>query len=170
MARGGLYIKINLREQRLYLYQGERLYGSYKVAIGKPSTPTPIGKWTIVNKSILKGGTVFGTRWMGLSNDSYGIHGNNNPSAIGKAVSLGCVRMYNEDVEHIYPLVPIGTEVEIFQDIKTGNKPSKAYIVKSGDTLWNIARRFGLSLQDLIKLNPSIDPDNIHPGQTILLP
>lgn len=113
MARGGMFIRINLLQRRLYLYQGDQLYGSYPVAIGKPSTPTPVGRWVVINKSILQGGTVYGTRWIGYNNNSYGIHGNNNPSVIGSMVSLGCVRMYNEDVEAIFPLLPIGVEVEI---------------------------------------------------------
>ena len=73
-------ITINLNERRLYLYQGDRLYNSYPVAIGKPSTPSPIGTWTIANKAILDGRQVYGTRWMGLSKPTYGIHGTNNPN------------------------------------------------------------------------------------------
>ncbi len=41
------------------------------------------------------------------------IHGTNNPSSIGKAVSLGCIRMYNRDIEIIFPLVSLGTIVYI---------------------------------------------------------
>ena len=50
----------------------------------------------------MDGRQVFGTRWMGLSKPHYGIHGTNNPSSIGKAVSLGCIRMYNRDIEIIF--------------------------------------------------------------------
>jgi len=113
LARSSVSIKINLRQRRLHLYRGEQLYKSYPIAIGKPSTPSPVGSWTIVNKRILDGRLVFGTRWLGLSKPKYGIHGTNNPSSIGKAVSLGCIRMYNHDVEHIFTMVRIGTPVEI---------------------------------------------------------
>ena len=101
----GVYsIRINLRERQMYLYNGGRLYNTYRIAIGKPSTPSPVGNWIIQNKAVLAGGTVYGTRWMGLNIDNYGIHGNNNPASIGKAVSLGCIRMYNQDVEHIFSI------------------------------------------------------------------
>jgi L,D-transpeptidase ErfK/SrfK len=43
----------------------------------------------------------------------YGIHGTNNPKSIGKAVSHGCVRMYNTDVIEVYERTPVGTPVTI---------------------------------------------------------
>lgn len=43
--------------------------------------------------------------------------------------------------------------------------------VKAGDTLWKIARRFGLDLQQLLEANPALpDPDRIKPGQVLALP
>lgn len=87
---------------------------TYPVAVGKPSTPSPVGEWTIVYKSVDPGGP-FGARWMRLSVPwgSYGIHGTNNPSSIGKAVSHGCIRLYNESVIELYNLVWVGTPVSI---------------------------------------------------------
>jgi len=182
----GYKIRINLRERYLYLYQGNGLFGAYRVAIGKPSTPSPVGNWAIANKAILAGGTVYGTRWMGLNIDNYGIHGNNNPSAIGKAVSLGCIRMYNEDIERIFPLIPIGTPVTIESGAvgsgyplppynppaadNAGNTGRKIYVIKAGDTLWSIAQRHGVSLDDLIKANPQVDPQLIYPGHILYIP
>lgn len=179
-------IRINLRERQLYLYQGGNLHNTYRVAIGKPSTPSPVGNWVIKNKAILAGGTVYGTRWMGLNIDNYGIHGNNNPSAIGNAVSLGCIRMYNNDVEHIFSFLPVGTEVTIeagtsgsgyplppytpVQPTNPGNSRNKIYVIKAGDTLWSIARQHGVSLDDMIKANPQIDPNLIFPGHIINIP
>jgi lipoprotein-anchoring transpeptidase ErfK/SrfK len=48
--------------------------------------------------------------------DGYLIHGTNifNEESIGDAVSHGCVRMSNEDLEKLYPMVPVGTRVFIF--------------------------------------------------------
>ena len=113
MSISNIALKIVLAERRLYLYQRQHLFNSYPIAIGKPSTPSPIGYWEIVNKKIMDGRQVYGTRWLGLSKPSYGIHGTNNPSCIGKAVSLGCIRMRNHDVEAIFPLVHLGTPVQI---------------------------------------------------------
>lgn len=105
-------IVINKSAKRLYLYRDGTLYKVYPVAIGKPTTPTPTGTFTIANKQVNPGGP-FGTRWMGLSKPHYGIHGNNNPPSIGTAASNGCVRMYNEDVEDLFDIVSVGTPVTI---------------------------------------------------------
>jgi lipoprotein-anchoring transpeptidase ErfK/SrfK len=43
----------------------------------------------------------------------YRIHGTNEPSSIGKAVSSGCIRMLNEDVASLYDKVKIGTPVTV---------------------------------------------------------
>ena len=53
-----------------------------------------------------------GTRWIGFK-PAYGIHGTIDPKSIGKAMSNGCVRMHNEDVEELYDLVVVGTPVKI---------------------------------------------------------
>jgi hypothetical protein len=49
----------------------------------------------------------------GMGN-GYLLHGTNEEGTIGEAVSHGCVRMYNDDVERLYALVPVGTPVYIF--------------------------------------------------------
>ena len=56
---------------------------------------------------------VLGTRRLKLG-DGYAIHGTNNPSSIGQSVSHGCVRMRNEDIEKLYPMVAVGTPVYIY--------------------------------------------------------
>ncbi len=54
-----------------------------------------------------------GTRRLDLG-DGYGIHGTDEPNSIGRSVSHGCVRMLNQDVEKLYPMVPVGTAVFIY--------------------------------------------------------
>ncbi|MCT4605745.1 MAG: L,D-transpeptidase [Marinisporobacter sp.] len=105
-------ISINTTSRVLTLFRNGQWFKSYPVAVGKPSTPTPKGTFTIINKAINPGGP-FGVRWMGLSKPHYGIHGTNDPSSIGKAVSHGCIRMHNQDVIELYNLIPIGTVVKI---------------------------------------------------------
>jgi hypothetical protein len=56
---------------------------------------------------------VLGTHKLELGN-GYLLHGTNEEGSIGEAVSHGCVRMYNDDVERLYAMVPIGTPVYIF--------------------------------------------------------
>lgn len=101
-------------DRRILVFSSSSFVKTYPVAVGKRSTPTPLGNWTIVYKSVNPGGP-FGARWMRLSVPwgGYGIHGTNNPKSIGKAVSHGCVRMYNEDVIEVYDRTPLGTPVTI---------------------------------------------------------
>ncbi len=56
---------------------------------------------------------VLGTRRLKMG-DGYAIHGTNRPETIGQSVSHGCVRMRNEDIERLYPMVPVGTPVYIY--------------------------------------------------------
>jgi lipoprotein-anchoring transpeptidase ErfK/SrfK len=54
-----------------------------------------------------------GARAMYLGSTLYRIHGSNEPWTIGQAVSSGCFRMTNEDVQDLYERVPIGTTVKV---------------------------------------------------------
>jgi L,D-transpeptidase ErfK/SrfK len=50
---------------------------------------------------------------LGFGDGTYEIHGTNNPTAVGLAITHGCIRMYPEDVATLYPLLPIGTSVRL---------------------------------------------------------
>jgi len=52
-----------------------------------------------------------GARAMYIGSTIYRIHGTNQPWTIGQAMSSGCIRMANEDVEHLYDQVNVGTKV-----------------------------------------------------------
>lgn len=54
-----------------------------------------------------------GARALYLGNTLYRIHGTNAPATIGKAVSSGCIRMRNQDVEELYERIPVGTKVVV---------------------------------------------------------
>lgn len=122
-------IVINLPSRTLALYSDNALVKEYPVAIGKPSTPTPLGNYAILYMEanpawIPPGGGIIvpsgpdnplGYRWMGFTAD-YGIHGTNAPWSIGSAVSNGCIRMYEEDAEELYNTVNIGTPVKVTYD------------------------------------------------------
>lgn len=54
---------------------------------------------------------------------------------------------------------------------KDGAKRMLVYTVQKGDTLWLIAKRYGISLESLIKANPQIkDPNKIYPGDKVKVP
>ena len=118
-------IVVSLEDRKLALVENGQVKKVYTVAVGKPSTPSPVGTFTIERrvanptyhhngKTVLPGpGNPVGTRWMGLSKHGYGIHGTNEPNSIGKAASHGCIRMAKPDLEEFYGLVAAGDTVEL---------------------------------------------------------
>lgn len=118
-------IVVSLKDCKLALVVNGQVKKIYTVAVGKPSTPSPVGTFTIARrvanptyhhngKTVLPGpGNPVGTRWMGLSIAGYGIHGTNEPKSIGKAASHGCIRMAKADLEEFYALVAVGDTVEL---------------------------------------------------------
>lgn len=105
-------IHISVTTKRLILKREGQVVREYPIAVGKIVTATPVGDFVIVNREPNPGGP-FGVMWLSLSKIHYGIHGTNNPASIGKAVSLGCIRMYNNDVLELASMVPNGTRVLI---------------------------------------------------------
>jgi lipoprotein-anchoring transpeptidase ErfK/SrfK len=118
-------IVVSIPDRKLALLVDGRVLKVYDVAIGKSSTPTPQGKFVVINRiphptwygpqgPVPPGkGNPIGTRWMGLSVAGYGIHGTNAPASIGHAASHGCIRMRQRDLEELFDLVEVGTPVEI---------------------------------------------------------
>lgn len=105
-------IVISKANRTLQLFRNNTLVKTYPIAVGKMLTQTPVGSFVVVNRQPNPGGP-FGAMWLSLSKAGYGIHGTNDPSSIGKAVSLGCVRMHNQDVLELSRQVPNGTSVII---------------------------------------------------------
>ena len=98
---------------------------AYPIGIGKDGA-TPLGKFTVLNKvtnpqytdpegHVIDGGdpsNPLGERWIDLGK-GYGIHGAIAPNSIGKAESRGCIRLRNEDVEEVYDMLAVGSEITI---------------------------------------------------------
>ncbi|MGA7340396.1 MAG: L,D-transpeptidase [Terracidiphilus sp.] len=124
-STGKTVIVVSLEDRKLALVEDGKVKKIYTVAVGKPSTPSPVGTFTIErrvkNPTYSHDGRIVppgprnpvGTRWMGLSVRGYGIHGTNAPGSIGKAVSHGCIRMAKADLEELYPQVAVGDTVEL---------------------------------------------------------
>lgn len=127
-------ITIDLSERKLFLHRDGRLEKTYSVAVGMPAYPTPVGSlriiskiphptWTPPNSPWAAGlspvppgpGNPLGTRWMGLSAPSVGIHGTYASGSIGTAASHGCIRMLIPEAEELFELVYVGTPVTIVE-------------------------------------------------------
>jgi hypothetical protein len=118
-------IIVSLEDRKLALVEDGQVKKIYPVAVGKRSTPSPVGTFKIERRvanpvyhhdgqTVMPGpGNPVGTRWMGLSLPGYGIHGTNVPKSIGKAASHGCIRMAKADLEEFYNLVAVGDTVEL---------------------------------------------------------
>lgn len=118
-------ILIDVSQHRLYFYKAGRLVLSSAAAIGKASTPTPLGSFFVTQRFVVTPTTgPYGPRALGISAFSevlrtwtdggpIGIHGTNEPFSIGAPVSHGCVRLPNERMIRLFQQTPLGTPVLI---------------------------------------------------------
>ena len=143
-------IVLNIPEMRLYYYLPDSRVMTSPLGVGMEGEDTPDGTYRVgqkrtnptwyVPKSIQAEMEVprkvvppgpdnpLGKYWMRLSHTTYGIHGTNNPWAIGRRVTHGCIRLYPEDIAYLYPRVPKGTPVRVlYQHAKVGVSEGKAY-------------------------------------------
>lgn len=120
-------ILVDKSQNILLLKSDEEIIKTYIVSTGKNNC-TPAGTFKIINKlpnpTWFKAGAVvpaespenvLGTRWMGFDLAGYGIHGTTEPKELGKQVTQGCVRLSNSDVEELYSIIPVGTEVTVIE-------------------------------------------------------
>lgn len=122
---GKFTVYVKKAQNTLMLKSGEDVLKVYSVSTGSNNS-TPVGsfkiKTKVENPVWFKAGAiippesqenVLGTRWMGFDIEGYGIHGTVVPDKIGQQVTAGCVRMRNDEVEELYKVLPLGTEVTI---------------------------------------------------------
>ena len=118
-------VVISVGERRLrVLDQQQRVIFDQPVAVGKPATPTPLGRF-YVDVWLPSPGSPYGAFLLSIAGFSdvlksfaggrgqIAMHGWSDPSVVGKNVSNGCVRMRNADVIALSALAPLGTPVEI---------------------------------------------------------
>jgi len=128
---------------------------TYPVGLGRDDWRTPTGTFKVSGKTVnpqwnipesirkehieergdhrtfIPGGAPdnpLGNRRLELTLPMYRIHGTDIPWGVGMQVSHGCVRLYPEDIERLFPLVPIGVSGEFtYQAVKIGRKDSLAF-------------------------------------------
>ena len=117
-------VEIDLSEYSLIRYDDGKRVSRYKVGIGQPQWPTPVGTfyvWAHVPQPSPSG--PYGAYALGLSGFSdvltewpgggrFAIHGTTNPWDGGRKVSHGCIRVFNPQVMKLSDL-PLGTPVLI---------------------------------------------------------
>jgi lipoprotein-anchoring transpeptidase ErfK/SrfK len=115
-------IVVNIQTERMMVYSHGKLILTVPVGTGAPSTPTPTGHFWIAeafpSNDPVYGPWAFGTTDRASDTDFpdgsiVGIHGTDEPSLIPGHPSHGCIRLTNEDILKLKPLVGIGTPVWI---------------------------------------------------------
>jgi LysM repeat protein len=130
VIRGPFHVVVTRSTFDLDVYLQNTFVKHFKVGLGADQS-TPLGEWVVETKlknptyHPARGGRIIaaddpenplGERWIGLKGvageavgqERYGIHGTIEPDSIGRAVSLGCIRMHNSDVELLYEMLVVG--------------------------------------------------------------
>jgi len=118
-------ILVSIPDRKLMVIENNQVVQVFAVAVGAPASPSPTGTFTVVNRipnpTYYHPGKVvgpgprnpLGTRWIGLSQKGYGIHGTDDQSSVGFAKSHGCIRLRKADIEQLFELVRPGDVVEL---------------------------------------------------------
>jgi len=131
---------VSTPERSLYYVLGDGKARRYKVGVGREgfqwsgsSTIASKQEWpswrppqTMIERERAKGniipefmeggpGNPLGARALYIAGTLYRIHGTNDASSIGGAVSSGCIRLMNSDVVDLYNLVRVGARVYVYQ-------------------------------------------------------
>jgi lipoprotein-anchoring transpeptidase ErfK/SrfK len=119
-------VKVSLSAHSLTVWNGAKVIQSEPAGVGRAVLPTPGGTYYLVE--LLKQpdpNGVYGPYAFGLSAYSnvlfsfgggpgqIGLHGTDDPSALGTNVSHGCIRISNAGITRLAALLPLGTPVEI---------------------------------------------------------
>lgn len=126
LTRNPYRIEVDVDDFTLTVYREEDVFFRTVVGIGEGETPTPHGSFYLTD--LLRPSDpdgIYGPYAYGLSGFSesltsfnggagvIGIHGTNEPSALGARVSHGCIRVANTAITEMATFLPLGTPVEI---------------------------------------------------------
>ena len=115
-------LKVSLAARRLLVLHGSRTVRTYEIAIGKPSAPTPTGRFAVTDRLTTGDpGGPYGCCILALSakaphsiqdwsgGDRIAIHSTPETSSIGQAVSHGCMRLTPAEGRWLLEHIPLGT-------------------------------------------------------------
>lgn len=154
-ARNG--IVLNIPEMRLYYFRdGGRRVMTAPVGLGREDWKTPQGSFRIRGKTVnptwvipetirrerieengfseysIPGGhpeNPLGKHRLELTMPEYGIHGSNKEWGVGMLVSHGCLRLYNEDIATLFPMIEVGTPgVFVYEPVKIGKHRGRVLV------------------------------------------
>jgi L,D-transpeptidase ErfK/SrfK len=158
---------VNIPEMRMYVFPTSARPGevvplrTWAVGIGTEEAPSPIGPFTIRSKDANPTWIVpddimktmdnpqkvvppgpenpMGAYRIRLSHGAYAIHGTNDPWSIGRLTTHGCIRLYPEDLEVLYPTVDPGMPGElVYEPVKIGERDARVYVEVHADVYGRI--------------------------------
>ena len=120
-------LELDLSTFHLKVFKGADVFVETDVAIGKDSTPTPVGHFFVTEKIKNASDTGIYGAWI-LPTNGYSevldtfdnglpqiaFHGTNQPELVGTKASNGCVRIPNDVVTKIAGAIPAGTPIDVF--------------------------------------------------------
>ena len=119
-------VEVDVSSLTISVKDGARTLGTFPVAAGMPTSPTPRGRFSVTDRVNFQSGGPYGDFALGLSahqtaglpdgwtgGDQVAIHGTDNPSSIGAYASLGCVRVGTAALRLLQKTVPLGAPVVV---------------------------------------------------------
>jgi L,D-transpeptidase ErfK/SrfK len=171
--------------------EGTVIVTTFPVGLGRDDWRTPEGKFRIRGKTVnptwvlpesikaehrrdgkpapdfIAGGAPdnpLGKYRLELTLPLYGIHGTDIPWGVGMQVSHGCIRLYPEDIERLFPMVPVGTPGQfVYQPVKVGVRDGHVFVEVHKD-IYNMTPgpyREALRLIDKFGLRSRVDFDRV---------
>lgn len=99
-----------------------------------------------------------------LDFDLYAIHGTNDPWTVGRLTTHGCVRLYPEDIEYLYPMVDRGYPGEfVYQPVKVGERKGRVFVEVHQD-VYELIPDLQVHARELLakaRLDQRVDPDRL---------
>lgn len=103
-----IYVKVDISQQRMYVYRNGSLKHTWKVSTGTKSYPTPKGKYGVNRMYPMFYATNWNRAEMPHSiffKGGYAIHGTKSVSKLGRPASHGCVRLHRSNAKKLYYMV-----------------------------------------------------------------
>ncbi len=181
---------VNVPEMRLYMFPVDARPGeqvgllTWPVGIGVEEAPSPEGPFVVRSKDANPTWIVpadiqrtmdaprkvvppgpdnpLGAYRIRLSRGLYSIHGTNDPWSIGRLTTHGCIRLYPEDIEALFPLVRTGMPGElVYQPVKLGEDGGRVYVEVHDDVYRRIRNfeHYALAEVQKAKLAARVDPE-----------
>ncbi len=160
---------VNLAELAVYHFHQGTFMRRYPLAAGKRDWETPTGNYKILNKiknptwripeSIVEElgyergysyevppgpDNPLGAYWMATSARGVGLHATTAPWSIGRYASHGCLRMFQDHIEELFPQVEVGMPIAIlYKPIKIAHTAdNRVFLQVHGDYYQRVPDKF----------------------------